>query len=72
MVDVGSGGALHVIGNAGVDIQRGEALFLHRGRERPHSSLLYILQQHFHHGGQQDNFVDGVLRLEHAGYMTRM
>lgn len=42
MVDVGSDGALHVTGNVSVDIQRDEAIFLHWGRESPHSSLLYF------------------------------
>ena len=71
MVDVGSDGALHVIGNVSVDIQRDEAIFLHWGRESPHSSLLYFNSTSTM-VGQQDDFADGVLRLEHAGYMTRM
>ena len=40
------------------------AVLLHRGREHPARVYhLFVLPQHRHHGGRQDDLADGVLRL---------
>ena len=43
------------------------AVLLHRGREHPAGvHRLFVLPQHRHHGGRQDDFADRVLRLGRA------
>ena len=46
---------------------RNGAVHLHRGREHPAGvHRLFVLPQHRHHSGRQDDLADGVLRLGRA------